>query len=64
MGLRVKKIFENINLKLFLALLIMGFCPTIRAGTAADRGSFQAVRPIHPVSPRVITPREAARLQA
>ena len=41
----------------------LGFCPTIRAGTAADRGSFQAVRPIHPGSPRVITPREAARLQ-
>jgi DNA (cytosine-5)-methyltransferase 1 len=39
------------------------FCPTLRAGTAADRGSFQAVRPIHPSSPRVITPREAARLQ-
>jgi DNA (cytosine-5)-methyltransferase 1 len=44
-------------------LEINGFCPTIRAGTAADRGSFQAVRPIHPGSPRVITPREAARLQ-
>lgn len=41
----------------------LGFCPTLRAGTASDRGSFQAVRPIHPGSPRVITPREAARLQ-
>jgi DNA (cytosine-5)-methyltransferase 1 len=40
-----------------------GFCPTIRAGTGPDRGSYQAVRPIHPRSPRVITPREAARLQ-
>lgn len=40
-----------------------GFCPTLRAGTGADRGSFQAVRPIHHRSPRVITPREAARLQ-
>jgi DNA (cytosine-5)-methyltransferase 1 len=40
-----------------------GFCPTIRAGTGAERGSYQAVRPIHPGSPRVITPREAARLQ-
>jgi len=40
-----------------------GFCPTLRAGTDADRGSYQAVRPIHPTSPRVITPREAARLQ-
>lgn len=40
-----------------------GFCPTIRAGTGPDRGSFQALRPIHHGSPRVITPREAARLQ-
>ena len=40
-----------------------GFCPTLRAGTAADKGSYQAVRPIHPTMPRVITPREAARLQ-
>jgi DNA (cytosine-5)-methyltransferase 1 len=40
-----------------------GLCPTLRAGTAKDRGSYQAVRPIHHKSPRVITPREAARLQ-
>jgi DNA (cytosine-5)-methyltransferase 1 len=38
-------------------------CPTLRAGTAPDRGSYQAVRPIHPSEDRVITPREAARLQ-
>lgn len=37
--------------------------PTLRAGTGSDRGSFQAVRPIHPEEPRVITVREAARLQ-
>jgi len=40
-----------------------GFCPTLRAGTGPDRGSFQSLRPIHHKSPRVITPREAARLQ-
>ncbi len=40
-----------------------GLCPTLRAGTGSDRGSYQAVRPIHPTLPRVITPREAARLQ-
>ncbi len=39
------------------------YCPTLRAGTGPDRGSYQAVRPIHPKEPRVITPREAARLQ-
>jgi DNA (cytosine-5)-methyltransferase 1 len=44
-------------------LKLDGFCPTLRAGTGADKGSYQAVRPIHPVMPRVITPREAARLQ-
>ncbi|MDD5544882.1 MAG: DNA cytosine methyltransferase [Acidobacteriia bacterium] len=40
-----------------------GICPTLRAGTGADKGSHQAVRPIHPTAPRVITVREAARLQ-
>lgn len=40
-----------------------GFCPTLRAGTDNQRGSFQAVRPIHHTKHRVITPREAARLQ-
>ncbi|WP_211467263.1 DNA cytosine methyltransferase [Collimonas silvisoli] len=40
-----------------------GFCPTLRAGTGKDKGSYQAVRPIHHRSARVITPREAARLQ-
>lgn len=40
-----------------------GFCPTLRAGTGSDKGSYQAVRPIHPTESRVITPREAARLQ-
>ncbi len=41
----------------------IGQCPTLRAGTGADRGSYQSVRPIHPDEPRVITVREAARLQ-
>ncbi|MBZ9770351.1 DNA cytosine methyltransferase [Mesorhizobium sp. CA6] len=40
-----------------------GQCPTIRAGTGPDKGSRQAVRPLHPDEPRVITVREAARLQ-
>lgn len=40
-----------------------GFCPTLRAGTGPDKGSYQAVRPIHYQYNRVITPREAARLQ-
>jgi len=38
-------------------------CPTIRAGTGKDKGGFQSIRPIHPVEDRVITVREAARLQ-
>jgi DNA (cytosine-5)-methyltransferase 1 len=40
-----------------------GRCPTLRAGTGADKGSHQSIRPIHPNEPRVITVREAARLQ-
>ena len=40
-----------------------GQCPTLRAGTGPDRGSHQSIRPIHPEHPRVITVREAARLQ-
>ncbi|WP_422023290.1 DNA cytosine methyltransferase [Pyruvatibacter mobilis] len=40
-----------------------GQCPTLRAGTGPDKGSRQAVRPIHPEANRVITVREAARLQ-
>jgi len=40
-----------------------GQCPTLRAGTGPDRGSYQSVRPIHPLLPRVITVREGARLQ-
>jgi DNA (cytosine-5)-methyltransferase 1 len=40
-----------------------GLCPTLRAGTGRDKGSYQAMRPIHPSEPRVITVREAARLQ-
>ena len=40
-----------------------GQCPTLRAGTGKDKGSFQSMRPIHPSEPRVITVREAARLQ-
>ena len=41
-----------------------GFCPTLRAGTGSDKGSYQAVRPLHPKFGRVITVREAARLQS
>ena len=40
-----------------------GFCPTLTAGTDKNKGSYQAVRPLHPTQDRVITPREAARLQ-
>lgn len=40
-----------------------GVCPTLRAGTGSDKGSYQSVRPLHPSEPRVITVREAARLQ-
>ncbi len=37
---------------------------TLRAGTGPDYGSYTAARPIHPVYPRCITVREAARLHS
>jgi len=40
-----------------------GLSGTLRAGSTPDRGSFSAPRPIHPEKPRVISVREAARLQ-
>jgi len=41
-----------------------GLAPTLRAGTARCHGSFTAPRPIHPVYPRCITVREAARIHS
>jgi len=46
-----------------LRLAWEGQCPTLRAGTGSEKGAFQAVRPIHPEDGRVITVREAARMQ-
>jgi len=41
-----------------------GLCNTLRAGTDTARGAFTSARPIHPIYPRVITVREAARLHS
>jgi len=41
-----------------------GLCNTLRAGTDSARGAFTSPRPIHPMHPRVITVREAARLHS
>lgn len=41
-----------------------GIAPTLRAGTGPDHGSHTPPRPIHYRTPRVITVREAARLQS
>lgn len=48
----------------FLKLDPNGYCNTLRAGTASDRGAFTSPRPIHPHTPRCITVREAARLHS
>lgn len=48
----------------FKKLALDGICNTLRAGTASDRGAFTSPRPIHPIAPRVITVREAARLHS
>lgn len=47
----------------FVRLHAMGIAPTLRAGSTPDRGSFSAPRPIHPTCDRVISVREAARIQ-
>ncbi|KJH70318.1 DNA cytosine methyltransferase [Aliterella atlantica] len=41
-----------------------GLSHTLRAGTGSDRGSYTSPRPIHPILPRVISVREAARLHS
>jgi DNA (cytosine-5)-methyltransferase 1 len=48
----------------FFRVPIDGICNTLRAGTATDRGAFSAPRPIHPLYPRCISVREAARLHS
>jgi DNA (cytosine-5)-methyltransferase 1 len=48
----------------FYKLALDGICNTLRAGTASDRGAFTSPRPIHPVYPRCISVREAARLHS
>ncbi len=48
----------------FYRLTKDGLAPTLRAGTDGARGSFTAPRPIHPMYPRCITVREAARIQS
>jgi DNA (cytosine-5)-methyltransferase 1 len=41
-----------------------GVCNTLRAGTDRARGAYTSPRPIHPIAPRCITVREAARLHS
>jgi DNA (cytosine-5)-methyltransferase 1 len=45
-------------------LSLEGLAYTLRAGTGPLYGSFTAARPIHPVEPRCISTREAARLHS
>lgn len=48
----------------FHRLDLNGLCTTLRAGTASNRGAYTSPRPIHPITPRCITVREAARLHS
>jgi DNA (cytosine-5)-methyltransferase 1 len=48
----------------FLKLDPNGYCNTLRAGTASDRGAHTSPRPINPYVPRCITNREAMRLHS
>jgi DNA (cytosine-5)-methyltransferase 1 len=55
---------ETESISRFLKLDPNGVCNTLRAGTDSARGAFTSPRPIHPIHPRVITVREAARLHS
>lgn len=48
----------------FFKLEAEGICNTLRAGTPSNRGAFTSPRPIHPLTPRCISVREAARLHS
>lgn len=48
----------------FYRLEKTGLAPTLRAGSDSSHGLFTAARPIHPILPRCITTREAARLHS
>ena len=48
----------------FFRLHSDGLCNTLRAGTPSSRGAHTSPRPIHPITPRCITVREAARLHS
>lgn len=48
----------------FLRLHPDGVANTLRAGTSSDRGAFTSPRPVHPIYPRCLTVREAARLHS
>ncbi|WP_200814886.1 DNA cytosine methyltransferase [Blastococcus haudaquaticus] len=41
-----------------------GLCNTLRAGSGSERGAFTSPRPLHPLLPRVLSNREAARLHS
>lgn len=61
---KATKVGETEGVSRYYRLDPYGLCSTLRAGTGYDRGSFMAVRPIHPSQPRVISVREAARLHS
>jgi DNA (cytosine-5)-methyltransferase 1 len=48
----------------FYRLPLKGLSNTLRSGTASDRGAFTSPRPIHPIHPRCISVREAARVHS
>jgi DNA (cytosine-5)-methyltransferase 1 len=48
----------------FYRLDAFGLSNTLRAGTGSERGAYTSPRPIHPILPRVISVREAARLHS
>lgn len=55
---------ETEEISRFYRLDRFGLCNTLRAGTGSERGAYTSPRPLHPILPRVISVREAARIHS
>lgn len=61
---RLTKPGETEPISRFYRLDPKGLCNTLRAGSGSERGAFTSPRPLHPILPRVLSNREAARLHS
>lgn len=61
---RATPVGETEPISRFYKLDPAGLCNTLRAGSGSERGAFTSPRPLHPLYPRVLSVREAARLHS